>query len=73
MYLACMKNKFTIVGTIGALFAALCCFTPFLPILLPAIGLGGLMGYIYNDAVLLPTLAIFLAIAGYGFWKSKVA
>ncbi len=68
-----MKNKLATTGVTGALFAALCCFTPLLPIMLPAIGLGGLMGYIYNDAVLLPALAIFLVIAGYGFWKGKTA
>lgn len=73
MYDDGMKNKFAITGFTGALFAALCCFTPFLPIVLPAIGLGGLMGYIYNDAVLLPALAIFLVIAGYGFWRGKAA
>ncbi|MGI9355798.1 MAG: mercury resistance system transport protein MerF [Rhizobiaceae bacterium] len=53
--------------------SALCCFTPFLTIALPAVGLGGFMGYIYNDAMLLLALAIFLAIAGYGFWRSRTA
>lgn len=68
-----MNNKLAITGIIGAIVAALCCFTPFLAIALPAIGLGGLMGYLYNDAVLLPALAVFLLVAGYGFWKGKAA
>lgn len=68
-----MNNKLAITGIVGAIVAALCCFTPFLAIALPAVGLGGLMGYLYNDAVLLPALAIFIALAGYGIWKGKAA
>ncbi|MCR9195942.1 MAG: mercury resistance system transport protein MerF [Hyphomonas sp.] len=68
-----MKNKLVATGVIGAAIAAVCCFTPFLAIALPAVGLGGLLAYVYNDAVLLPVLAIFLAIAGYGLWKGRAA
>lgn len=68
-----MKNKLAITGTFGAIIAALCCFTTFLANSLLVISLGGLMGYLYNDAVLLHVLAVFLALAGYGFWNGKTA
>jgi len=57
------------VGVIGTILAALCCATPVLVILLGAVGLGALTGYL--DYVLLPALAIFILIAAYGFWKKK--
>jgi len=53
--------------------AIICCFTPFLAIALPAVGLGGLLAYVYNDLVLLPALAIFLAVAVYGIWRGNPA
>ena len=49
------------VGLIGTVIAAICCFTPFLVILLGAVG--------WLDIVLLPALAIFLVITGYALWK----
>ena len=42
---------------------ALCCFTPVLVILLGAVGLSALIGYL--DYVLLPALALFLGITVY--------
>ncbi len=51
-------------GAIGAVIAAICCFTPVLIILLAAVGLGALTGYL--DYVLIPALLIFLGILGYG-------
>ncbi len=62
-------NKLIKVGIIGTIVAALCCATPILVILLGAIGLGAITGYL--DYVLLPALAIFLLITGYGFWKKR--
>lgn len=47
-------------GIIGAVVAALCCFTPVLVILFGAVGLGGAVGYL--DVVLLPALVIFVGI-----------
>ena len=56
-------------GIIGALIAALCCFTPVLVILLGAIGLSSMVGYL--DVVLLPTLGIFIIITVYALWKRR--
>ncbi len=66
-----MKNS-TIMktGIIGSVLVALCCFTPVLVILLGAIGLSALTGYL--DMVLLPALAIFIGLVIYaGMRKGK--
>ena len=57
------------MGIIGNVVAALCCFTPVLVVLLGAIGLSALVGVL--DYVLLPVLAIFIAITVYALWKRK--
>ena len=54
-------------GIIGSFIAALCCFTPALVVLLGAIGLGWLTGYL--DYVLFPVLFIFLGLTGYGLYR----
>lgn len=64
-----MKNKLLAFGVGGTVVAALCCFTPVLPIVLTALGLTGLLGVLYNDAVLLPVLAGFLVLTGYAIWR----
>ena len=56
-------------GIAGSAVAALCCFTPVLVLLLGALGLSALVGIL--DYVLLPVLAIFIAITGYAVWKRK--
>jgi len=66
-----MKSKVLALGLCGTLLAALCCFTPLLPIVLTALGLTGLLGVFYNDAVLLPVLAGFLIFTGYAIWRQK--
>tara|TARA_B110000977_G_C10843735_1_gene403063 strand:+ start:57 stop:266 length:210 start_codon:yes stop_codon:yes gene_type:complete len=66
-----MKSKLLALGLCGTLLAALCCFTPLLPIVLTALGLTGLLGVLYNDAVLLPVLAGFLIFTGYAIWRQK--
>ena len=66
-----MKSKLLAFGLGGTLLAALCCFTPLLPIVLTALGLTGLLGVLYNDAVLLPVLAGFLILTGYAIWRLK--
>ena len=58
-------------GLGGALLAAVCCVTPLLPVTLTAVGLTGLLGVLYKDAVLLPAIGIFLLIAGYGLWQHR--
>lgn len=50
-------------GLVGTVIAAVCCFTPVLVIGLGAVGLSAWLGWL--DYVLLPALAVFLAISGY--------
>ncbi|SNT69821.1 mercury resistance system transport protein MerF [Psychrobacter sp. LV10R520-6] len=56
-------------GIVGTVIVALCCFTPVLVILLGAVGLASLTGYL--DIVLLPALAIFVALTIYALYKKK--
>lgn len=58
-------------GIIGSVITALCCFTPVLVVLLGAVGLSAVVGWL--DYVLLPALAMFLAITGYALWKRRRA
>lgn len=53
-------------GIIGTIIAALCCFTPLLVLLLTAVGLSAIIGYL--DLVLLPALVIFVLITVYAAW-----
>ena len=62
-----MKDRLLKVGVIGTIVAAICCFTPVLVVLLGAVGLSAIVGYL--DIVLIPALAIFLVITGYALWK----
>jgi mercuric ion transport protein len=55
------------IGIIGTVVAALCCFTPVLVVLLGAVGLAALIGWL--DYVLLPALVSFLVITGYALWQ----
>lgn len=66
-----MRGWLLKLGAGGSVLAALCCFTPLLPWLLGALGLAGLTGYVYRDDVLLPILAVFLAITGYALWRRR--
>ena len=59
------------VGLVGALVAALCCFTPVLVVLLTAVGLSAVVGWL--DVVLLPALAIFVALALYALLRQRRA
>lgn len=56
-------------GLIGTVVAALCCFTPILVILLGAVGLSALLGWL--DIVLLPALALFIGITLYALWRRQ--
>lgn len=58
-------------GVIGSVVAAICCATPVLVILLGAIGLSALVGWL--DFVLFPALALFVGITGYGVWRHSRA
>jgi len=55
------------IGGIGAIVAALCCSAPILVLILGAIGLGALTGYL--DYILLPIFAGFIVLAIYGLFK----
>ncbi len=66
-----VKSKLFALGIGGSVVTALCCFTPLLPFVLTALGLTGLLGIVYNDAVLLPLLAGFVILAGYALWRQK--
>ena len=64
-------NNQTLVktGIIGAVIAAVCCATPVLVILLGAVGLSALTGYL--DYVLLPALALCIGLIGYGLYRQR--
>ena len=63
------REKLLKVGVIGTIGTGLCCFTPILVILLTTIGLSAISGWL--DIVLLPALAVFIAITGYAMWKRR--
>ncbi len=56
-------------GLIGAMIAALCCFTPILVILLGVAGLSALVGGL--DYVLFPALAFFIGLTAYALWRRQ--
>jgi len=63
-----IKEQMDKVGAFGSIFAVLCCIgTPAILAFLSAIGLG----FLINDAILLPLLAVFLILTGYGLVVSK--
>lgn len=65
-------SRLITTGVIGATIAVICCFTPALVILLSALGLAAVTGYL--DYVLFAAIGIFLGLIGYGWWiKSRCA
>jgi mercuric ion transport protein len=56
-------------GIVGSVITVLCCFTPVLAILLGAVGLSALVGWL--DYVLPPALAVFLGITAYALWRRR--
>lgn len=62
-------KKLIWTGGVGSVFAAICCFTPALMLLLGAVGLSAWLGWI--DYVLFSALAIFLWIMGYGLFLRR--
>ncbi len=66
----CMSDRTLLcIGLGGTAIAALCCFTPLLVIVLSALGLVSVIGWL--DIVLIPMLGVFLLIAGYALWKMR--
>ena len=57
------------VGIVGALVAAVCCFTPLLVALLAAVGASAAVGWL--DTVLLPALAAFLGVVAYSLIRRR--
>lgn len=63
-----LAGVFMAVGLTGAALALLCCAAPFLVAgALAAIGLS----FLLNDAILLPLLALFAAVAAVGYFVGK--
>lgn len=58
-------------GIVGMVLAALCCFTPVLVLLLAAVGLSALTGYL--DYVLLPALVFFVGLTVYALHRRRCA
>lgn len=56
-------------GVIGTVIAAICCFTPFLVVVLGAVGLSAWLGWL--DYVLLPALGVCILIMGYGIYRAR--
>ncbi len=66
--MATMKdNKLFKIGITGTVIAALCCFTPLLVILLTAIGLAGVIGFV--DYVAIPLLVLFAGLTVYALFR----
>jgi mercuric ion transport protein len=63
------RSRLLAVGATGAVVTALCCFTPILVLLLGAVGLSAVLGWL--DWVLLPALATFAAITVYALWRRR--
>ncbi|GAB4386495.1 mercury resistance system transport protein MerF [Albidovulum sp.] len=57
------------LGIIGTAIAALCCFTPILVVLLGAVGLAAVVGWL--DVVLFPALGFFVALTFYALWRRQ--
>ena len=62
-------RKLIATGIVGAVIAALCCFTPVLVVLLGAVGLSAWLGWL--DYVLLPALAFFIGLTVYAVWRRQ--
>lgn len=65
------NNRLLVVGMIGTVIAALCCFTPLLVLLVATVGAGWITGYL--DLVLLPALFLFISLTLYAFWQQQKA
>lgn len=65
-----MENrKLMMTGIVGFVVAALCCVTPVLAILLVAVGLSVVLGYL--DYVLIPAMVLFLGIILYAAYRRR--
>lgn len=62
----------TRIGATGAGAAALCCFTPALPVAVATLGIGALPAAFYSDDVLIPVLIASLAVMALGLILDRV-
>ena len=62
-------RKLLATGIVGTVIAALCCFTSVLVVLLGAVGLSAVLGWI--DYVLLPALAFFIGLTIYAVVRRR--
>ncbi len=62
-------NRLMKTGMIGAILAAICCFTPVLVVFLGLVGLSTVVGYL--DYVLIPALGVFVILAVYAVIKKR--
>ena len=58
-----MRPRLLAVGAGGALFAAVCCFTPVLAAIFGAIGLAAWVMWL--DFILLPLLVLFVGVTAF--------
>ncbi|MDC1135285.1 mercury resistance system transport protein MerF [Alphaproteobacteria bacterium] len=63
-------NKLFIIGGVGSVITAICCFTPFLVVVLGALGLSAALGWL--DYLLLPLLLVFVLMLLVGIWKRRL-
>ena len=67
-----MKDKTLLrTGIAGSAVMAVCCFTPALVVLVSAVGLSAIIGYL--DLVLFPALAFFLAMTAFALYRRRRA
>lgn len=55
------------IGIVGAVIAALCCFTPLLVVLLGVVGFSAALGWL--DYVLFPALAFFIGLTVFAVYR----
>lgn len=63
------NNKLLCTGIGGTVFAAVCCFTPLLVVLLGVVGLSAWLGWL--DYVLFPALGFFIALTAYAVYRRR--
>lgn len=57
-------------GAVGAVFAAICCATPLLAVVLGAVGLAGWLAK--ADYVVIPALILCLGLVGFGVYRRRL-
>lgn len=62
-------NSLLGIGLVGTVIAALCCFTPILVVMVGAVGLSAIIGYL--DYVLFPVFGLFILLTIYALWRRQ--